>query len=160
MPFTAEGRRKADETRARKKAEREAMVETVDPASLGDPEEGDVIASEAKQPSGRRRGKVGGKKPETKLDLQGVEALLLSIHYSLAALTKTPELALDPEEAANIARAAGNVARHYDIPEMPAKMIDWANLAICCAATYGPRVMAINERMKAARIPNGEIPAS
>jgi len=112
-----------------------------------------------------KTGDEGGNKPDVPLgrkrrsrtskgvpmDVNAIEALLLSIHMGLSSFLKVPELALDPKEAESLAKAAANVARHYDLPDMPQKTIDWANLIMTIAAVYGTRVMAMNARFKAER---------
>lgn len=112
----------------------------------------------------KRRGRKpgsGNRAPKSKvtLDLNAIEAMLLSTHMMLAAVTKTKELQLDPQEAKQIANATANVARHYDLGASQ-KAIDWAALMNVCALAYGTRFFAIRARMAqekrdAARPSNG-----
>lgn len=106
------------------------------------------VEGDAKAEPRKRRSRSPGAKP-VNFDVKGVEALLMSIHYSLSALTGVQELQLDATEAKNLSSAIGNVARHYDMPELPQQMIDWANLAIVAAVVYGPRVVAVRARASA-----------
>ena len=115
--------------------------EEIDPASIGQGEGGAPPAS----PASRRR----VPKSKKSFDVDGVEALFFSIHLTLASFTGMKELAVDKEEARALAVAAGNVARHYDIPELPQTMIDWANLAVTLCVVYGPRAMVLKNRKNA-----------
>ncbi len=116
-------------------------AEEIDPANIKRDESGETV--EDTGPTAPKPKKARSKKS---FDVDGVESLLLSIHLSLSALTGVRELAIDVSEAKALAGAAANVARHYDMPELPQKMIDWANLIIACAVVYGPRVVAIKAR--------------
>lgn len=63
----------------------------------------------------------------------------------LAAITKTSELALDNDEAKQLATASANVAKHYNMLIDP-KTADWANLIMVMGMVYGTRLMAIRMR--------------
>lgn len=66
----------------------------------------------------------------------------------LAGLTSTPEIALDKEEAHNLAVAAAEVAKFYPAQVDP-KALAWFNLMLAAGVVYGPRVYLIRERMRA-----------
>lgn len=68
----------------------------------------------------------------------------------LAHAIKTPELALTKEESEQMATAAANVARHYDV-RASEKAIDWANLCLALGVCYGTRFVAISSRKKEER---------
>jgi hypothetical protein len=68
----------------------------------------------------------------------------------LAGLTSTPELALDKDEAHNLAVAAAEVAKFYPTTIDP-KALAWFNLMLAAGVVYGPRVYLIRERLKAER---------
>lgn len=71
----------------------------------------------------------------------------------LAHVTKTEELALDQEEAANLAKGIANVARHYSVQASQVSL-DWANLAMTLIMVYGTRGVAIkNNRKKKPKSP-------
>lgn len=119
----------------------EAML-SPDEISTGEqPAEGEPPLSGVKKRRKARR--TDGKK----LNLSGMESLFYSVHLSLATMTQTPELALEEEECAKLARAAENVAQHYDLPDLPQKTIDWAYLLYVLALMYGTRLVAIRARL-------------
>jgi hypothetical protein len=66
---------------------------------------------------------------------------------ALSAVTKTPELALDPDEAKELAKAAAEVQKHYDTVIDP-KTLAWVQLGMVAASVYGPRMIAVNIRLK------------
>lgn len=76
------------------------------------------------------------------LDIGSFKDILFSTHAMLAALTSSPALELDEEEAAKLAKGISNVTRHYNVPQMAQKSVDWIMLMQTCGAVYGPRVMA------------------
>lgn len=84
--------------------------------------------------------------------------MLVSIHLSLAAVTKTPELALDPQESKQLAVASAAVASMYAV-EIDPKMVAWANLIGAVGMVYIPRAYLIADRRKKERGPRPE-PAS
>lgn len=96
----------------------------------------------------RRPGRPKGSgKTKTTLDLNGVEAILLSIHSMAATMLKTPELVLDKEEAKNLSKAANDVAEHYSVAINP-KTLAWLNFGMAVSMIYGTRIIAINARQK------------
>lgn len=106
----------------------------------------------------KRRGRKPGTKNRAKtdtasLDVQGISALLFSIHLGVSAIAKAPELALDQEESDKLAKATANVARHYGIAAS-AKVLDWAALFATLGAVYGPRIILINMRTRSERTQN------
>lgn len=102
------------------------------------------------EPVRKRRGrKPGSRNKETAkpLDINGVEFILLSSHDMLAAMMKAPAIALDKEEANNLARSISNVARHYDIVATE-KTLDWTALFMALGMIYGPRIAMLTMRKK------------
>lgn len=65
----------------------------------------------------------------------------------LAAISKTPELALSENESEQLASAAAGVARHYNISASQ-KALDWGNFALVLGVMYGPRFVMITQRHK------------
>lgn len=61
---------------------------------------------------------------------------------------KTPELALDEQEAKSMATAAMNVMQHYNI-KASQKAIDWGNLLFTCVIIYGGKIHKAGERIAA-----------
>lgn len=63
----------------------------------------------------------------------------------LAAMTKTEELALDREEAKELAKAIADVNAYYGKAIDP-KIFAWIGLATVAGKVYAPRVVAIKLR--------------
>ncbi len=61
----------------------------------------------------------------------------------LAGWTGQPVWALDHSESDMLANGISAVARHYDLPDMPAQVIDWSNLLMVCGSIYGPRIAVL-----------------
>ena len=103
---------------------------------------------------GRGRPPGGGKsaprqeRRET-LSLEGLEALLFSVHLQAATLLSTPELALEQGEANALAQATKAVSKHYDLPGFSEKAFDTVNFCIVAATIYGARWVALRMRWKA-----------
>jgi hypothetical protein len=72
---------------------------------------------------------------------------LLSVHAVAASSLHIPELDLDKVEAANLAEAVAEVARHYPTTIDP-KVLAWVNLTMVAGMVYGPRFWAIRARTK------------
>lgn len=77
-----------------------------------------------------------------------IEQSLIGIHALLAAMTKTPELALDSDESKPLAVAVSEVAKHYDIPGLDAKTVAWMGLIMVAGKIYVPRVMLVQQRLE------------
>lgn len=150
MAWTEEARQKARDTRARKSA----PAGEIEAVPLGyDESEGDPPAAAAEPEGGaapKKRGRPSGGR-RNKVDLSGVEQLLYAIHLGLANILHAPELVISDEEAALLRGAAEKVARHYDMPDLPAKMIDWTNLIVALGTVYGTRAIAMRARLETER---------
>lgn len=97
----------------------------------------------------RRRGRPrstssGSTSQKDTSTLAGVDFkdILLSIHLMLAAFLKTPELALDPEEAVKLERSIKRVSKHYPLA-VSQKHLDMTMLLATVAEIYGTRAVAI-----------------
>jgi hypothetical protein len=55
-------------------------------------------------------------------------------------LTKNPVWEMKPDEAASVAKATANVARHYPQLAGHEKLVDWVMLIQTIGMVYGPRV--------------------
>ncbi len=80
----------------------------------------------------------------------GVEALtraLAIVHLGLSVATKTPELALEDQEANTLAIATKNVLVEFDIRPDP-KIEAVFGLIVAAGTVYGPKVYFIRERWK------------
>lgn len=112
----------------------------------------------------RRRGGSGGasgtgssrrgSKKETNYSVSGLEQLLFSLHLSAAAITKSPEFALTPAEANNLAKAGIEVAKLYPQLNIAPEIVAWANLAMVAGAVYVPRAIAVSNRLTKERMKN------
>jgi hypothetical protein len=67
----------------------------------------------------------------------------------LAAITQTPELALEPEEAERLASALANVTRHYSLPALSPQKMALGMLFWTAGRIYVPKVQAIGRRRQA-----------
>lgn len=96
----------------------------------------------------RKRGRKAGSGNSAKagpINLNGLEAILVSMHTMMAAATSSPELVLDKDEASAITAAIAGVAEQYPMTIDP-KALAWANLVMAATMVYGPRVYLIRER--------------
>lgn len=59
-----------------------------------------------------------------------------------------PEMAMDRDEAKELAKAITDVNRHYNIRLLDQKMTDWVCLLQVVGIAYGGRLMAIRSRHK------------
>lgn len=75
----------------------------------------------------------------------------------LASATKTPEVALDKEEANILAAGVAGVVEHYDFLSsvLSDKSAAWLALGQAVAIVYGPRVMAVRMRKGLERATDG-----
>lgn len=120
----------------------------IDPAAISAGESagsgGDSSGSSTGEPIRKRRGRKPGSTNKNKnapLDINGLEAILLSSHALLAGIV-APQLKIDSDEAHQLATGISNVARHYDIGATE-KTLDWCNLFMALGVVYGQRIMAI-----------------
>lgn len=123
----------------------------VDPATIAGPRK------RGRPPGSKNKANLSAPKPaaatapkQVALSVDGVSAILFSIHGMLAGITRVPELALDDKESKQLAAAIAEVGKHYDLTADP-KMVAWANLTMTCAALYGSRFVAIKFRIAAQR---------
>jgi hypothetical protein len=74
-----------------------------------------------------------------------------TLHTTLAAIAKAPELAIDPKEADRLVAAWEHVAEAYGVPEISEKTAATMELIGVAGAVYIPRLVAIGIRRKANR---------
>jgi hypothetical protein len=107
--------------------------------------------------SGRKRGghsgSRGGSSPKSSASLAGIEASLLTISGILAIATKTPEIALEEDEAKAEAKAIAELAMLYPTTIDP-KSLAWFNLTLTTAMIVFPRVSAVRQRRREERAAN------
>jgi hypothetical protein len=95
----------------------------------------------------KRRGRrPGSTKAKASLDLKGIEHVLVSTHFMLAAALRVPELQLSQTEGAAMANAIANVARHYPVIAATQQTLDWIALISVLIVTYGTRMAAYKAR--------------
>ena len=118
--------------------------DTIDPRTVTGNDDSPVLGLNKDGSPRRRRGrKPGGTTQKaSSLDLNGLEAILLSTHMMLAAIVKEPVIAIDKAEAALLATSIGNVARHYDLGASRLTL-DWIALGSAMASVYAPRAIAM-----------------
>jgi len=123
-----------------------ATDEAIDPASL---------TNEPTEPIKKERKKRGPNKAKP-VNAEGLEAMLLSIHMTLATILKAPELELDTMEAKNLASCGANVARHYQIPAASQQFMDWCYLIVAIILIYRPKFAAMKSRRVAPSTSSGQ----
>lgn len=99
---------------------------------------------------GRKAGGSNGANPrKEKGDLKGaVDTLsrtMMMLHLGLAQASRTPEMALDKEEADLLSNATVNLLSEFDIRPNP-KVEATFGLIIAAGSVYGPRFYLINKR--------------
>lgn len=60
----------------------------------------------------------------------------------LASMFNAPNMALDDDEAEKLSKAIANVTRHYDVPGMSQKSVDWIMAIQAGGSIYGTRLLA------------------
>lgn len=83
-----------------------------------------------------------------KVNINGVEKILLSIHTVMAAMAGEPEFNIEEEEAKRLSAAIAAVGEEYQIILDP-KTAAWIELGKVCGTIYGPRAINIWMRQKA-----------
>lgn len=91
-------------------------------------------------PNKRTTGKV--KAQET------VEPFLLMAHTWAAVFLKCPEIALTQDEAKRLSDSYANFCEYHDIPILSAKRMSEINMILALGMVYGPRVVAVRNRIK------------
>jgi hypothetical protein len=122
-----------------------------------------VIEPEPGEQRDRKRGKRGqpssskpsGNKSSTKAADLG--DLLLSIHFMLSKCMQIPELELDEEESAKLAKSMKRVGDLYGGMVVPEKILAWGDLAASLGTVYGPRFVAYNLRKKKEKPQQGPV---
>lgn len=77
---------------------------------------------------------------------------MFAIHGVLAAVTKVEELALDKDEAKELAKAISDVNAYYGKVIDP-KVFAWIGLAAVAGKVYAPRAVAIKLRLSMTQAP-------
>lgn len=132
----------------------------IDPASVGnnasagnaDGGDGDTSGRKPRSDRGKprtRREKTDGS--TSLIELGSFAELLVSTHAMLATVTGIPELVIAQQEGDTLAKAAGDVLRHYDVPLVSQSTLDHIRLLQVVATIYGTRVFAASMRRTAER---------
>lgn len=82
------------------------------------------------------------KKASDRIDVSGIEKILLSAHMMAAAAFAVPELALDKTESEELSKAIANVAQYYDTTVAP-ETLAWINLGAVAVSIYGTRAFVL-----------------
>lgn len=80
-------------------------------------------------------------------DIKALTGVLVQLHFGVAMIAKTPELAIDESEAGMLAKASADIMAEYGGSIDPRAVL-WTNFAMACMAVYGPRVVSIAARKK------------
>lgn len=78
-----------------------------------------------------------------------LESTLRGIHEILALIMKAPELVLNDEDCAELARAINNPDLDLPIPEIPPRLAAVGVLLVALHSVYKPKVIAILTRREA-----------
>ncbi len=96
--------------------------------------------ADAGQPRGTRQKRV------TFSSQGNLEKLLLSAHMMGAAFLKTPELRIDAEESAMLAKATLDVMKAYGVPELSDKQLAASQMIMALGTVYAPRIALVYHR--------------
>jgi hypothetical protein len=104
------------------------------------------------QPAKRGRGRPPGSGNKStakadapvslKINVSGIEKLLVSIHLGVAIATGLPELSLEEDEAKQLAKAFADVQAQYQF-ELDPKTAALLNLAVVGGTIYGSRAIGL-----------------
>jgi hypothetical protein len=106
------------------------------------------VGSEAPKRRGRKPGSKNSTSKSSKETANDLTGLFLGIHTMCAMLTGIPELELEEEEAAKLAKAVARVNNYYGGMVIPEKYAVWGNFAVALGTVYGPRAITYRMRMK------------
>lgn len=123
----------------------------IDPTSIGrnasstdSDGSGDSGTGSAAERTRRPYKRRAAKTPDAvSLDIGSFRDLLYSGHAMLHSITQSVLFEIDENDADKMAKAIANVTRHYDVPQMAQKTVDWIMCIQTMGAVYGPRIMAI-----------------
>ena len=87
----------------------------------------------------------------TAKDIEGWAGLIYLGHALGASIVNIPELRLDKSEANELSAASMNVMRHYGSSILSEKTQDWLKFGMVAAATYGPKMARMRERVREAK---------
>lgn len=73
-----------------------------------------------------------------------------------ATVLSEPMLIIEQDEAAALAKAIGQVSRHYDL-HASSKVVDWTNLVMCLGSIYGTRFIAMRAAASREKQPDATV---
>jgi hypothetical protein len=76
--------------------------------------------------------------------------ILVILHAGISTATKTPEIAIDSDDANTLAKATANVLAEFDITPDP-KVAAIVGLVVAAGTVYGPMAVSIRMRKDAER---------
>jgi hypothetical protein len=94
----------------------------------------------------RGPGRPRGSSNRPKINVSGVETLLLGIHQALHMMSGIAELDMNKDEAAQLAKAYDDAAQFYPILNLDPKLAATLNLASVVSIVYGSKFLAYRLR--------------
>jgi len=93
-------------------------------------------------------GKPRGKRSRKATAQETIEPFLIMVHQWAAVFTKCPEIVLDETEAKKLNDAYATFCEYHEIPILSPKRMSEINMVAALMIVYGPRVVAIRNRIK------------
>lgn len=88
------------------------------------------------------------KKADHTASIDALSNILVVLHTGIAGATKTPEIAIDKDDADTLAKATSNVLAEFNIAPDP-KVAAVIGLVIAAGSVYGPMAVSIRLRKQA-----------
>ncbi len=101
---------------------------------------------ESEKPQAKKRGPKGG----TKASVEAMANQLVGVHQLVAMVTGIPEIQIAPQEGVALAGAIQNVCDEYGL-SISGKTGAALQLLAAAAMIYGPRALAIHQKVRAAQ---------
>lgn len=106
----------------------------------------------------RKRGRKAGSgassstrsKTSSAASVDALTNILVILHAGISTATKTPEIAIDNDDATTLAKATANVLAEFDITPDP-KVAAIVGLVVAAGTVYGPMAVSIRMRKDAER---------
>jgi len=106
----------------------------------------------------RKRGRKPGSgsasstrsKTSSAASVDALTNILVILHAGISTATKTPEIAIDTDDATTLAKATANVLAEFDITPDP-KVAAIVGLVVAAGTVYGPMAVSIRLRKDAER---------
>ena len=120
----------------------------IDPDKLGEYIANDSRGNDNGEPRKRRKRGPNKRTTGAKKAQDSVEPFLLMAHTWAAVFLKTPELALEKEEAKQLSDAYSTFCEYHDIPILSPKRMSEINMIAALCLVYGPRFVAVRNRKR------------